>query len=605
MKLLAQAERLPKSCGIYQFLNEKGKILYIGKAKNIHRRVLQYFTGHDGRQMVSTLLRLAKQIDITITENEKEALLLEAFLIHKHRPRFNVQLLNGGQFLYIQIDKNKPWPMVSLTRFPSKTAKVFGPLPSARKARKTFSFIERRFPLRTCSDNELKRRKRPCLLFQMHRCIGPCVAKCTTEEYDQYVNDVELFLSGKNARLIKKVQERMKELAGQHKFEAAAEQRDLMFALSETLTKQRVAGFADKDCDFWGWYRAGDRGVITILPMREGNLHEAVNVHFSEDLENDDAELLSTLLMNWYCETMEMPDCIFTPLSPLSSDTIEQALSEKKGKRVRLFSPQKGDKKKLVQLAQNNAKVAFQRSVSQQLLIQNKLVQLQKICQLPRLPRRIECFDNSNLQGRSPVASMVCFIDGKPSKSNYRKFQIKTVVGPDDYASMEEVLQRRFLRSLNDDNWSRPDLLIVDGGKGQLNIALSVLAELGIGDVSVIGISKPRTEHAKGDLSATDKIVLPNIKEPIRLRKNDPVLLLLQQIRDESHRTALTYHRKKRSKETKKTGLNSVSGIGPEKQKRLLKHFGSFKAIRAASIEELTAVKGISLQLACRLKEQK
>lgn len=628
-----QVQLLSQDCGVYIFRDATERVLYVGKAKHLKTRLLQYVQGHDGRPMVDRLLKKAVKIDITLTQTEKEALIVEATLIKKYQPPFNVRLKSGGQYMYVMIDHRHDFPKVDLVRRVERlysnskkrrrnkkknrqeqkyiseeeiqnnksTLRLLGPFPSSQNIRRTLEFIHRKFSLRTCSDAELQKQNRPCLEYQMKRCLAPCVNYCTKEEYAVQVEQVVFFLQGKNQDVIDGATKRMMQLAEQERFEEAAIQRDLIISLRESIQQQN-ASEQNVDRDVWGWYRSGSGGYVALIPFRRGKMQEVIVFPFFETIEESDEQLLSSLLNTWYEEGDLFPKEILLPLVPINLELLEESFCERANQKVYIVIPKIGKKMKLIQLATHNAQNAYERKHSEEERVKNILTSLQSIGQLKKYPSRIECFDNSNIQGSNPVASMVTYVDGKKAKSLYRKFQIKTVKGPDDYASMTEVLERRFLRSLDEEQvskgWGRPDLLVVDGGRGQLQMALNILEALKIEDVDVIGFSKPRTEHARGELDASDKIVLEHVKEPIRLPKNNPVLLFLQQIRDETHNTAVAYHQKRRRKSTLTSALDSISGVGPKKKKDLIEHFGSIKSLREASVEELLQVSGIGPDLA-------
>jgi excinuclease ABC subunit C len=607
LSLLEQAKRLPQSPGVYIFRNPKGKALYVGKAKRLRSRVMQYINGHDGRSMVGRLVQSSATIDVTLTFSEREALLVESGLIHKYRPHFNVRLLEGTRYLHIGIDKSHKWPRFFLARSPKqrKNTTYFGPLPSAKAARETLTFLNRSFGYRTCSDRELQQAKRPCLEFQMHRCLAPCVERCLPDEYNEVVQSACEFLSGKQHSLLRRLKIRMNTLSESERFEEAAKSRDLIRHIKETISSQNVANPNSSDLDAWGWSREGGEGFVCILPFRNGLLQEAIILSFKDVIGEDDREILSSMINTWYSPEASIPNEILLPIMPQSHDAMAQLLSEWKGKKCRLRVPKRGSKHKLLDLSITNAKSAHERAASDTQRRQKNLLRLKEICNLPRLPLRIECYDNSNIQGTDPVSSMVTFREGKPDKSLYRRFMIKTVVGSDDYASMREVLRRRLVRALDPKDsakgWAPPDLIIVDGGKGQLSAALQVLSELGIDTIPVIGLAKPRTEHAKGDLNATDKIILPGQSDAIRLDAHDPVLRMLQYIRNEAHDAAVGFHRKRRQKTRLRSQLDVLPGVGPKRRKALLRHFRSVEGVLNASQEELASVEGIGSVLAAQM----
>jgi len=601
--LASRAEQLPQEPGVYLFKDARGRVLYVGKAKNLRSRVKQYTQGHDERVMVPFLVRAAHDVEVIVVRTEKEALLLENNLIKKHRPRYNTQLIDDANFLHLKLDPSEPWPRYRLTRGVAEgKARYFGPYTSAARARATLEYLSRRFPLRTCSDEEFARRKRPCLLHQMHRCVAPCVNLCTREQYDRVIEQSVMFLEGKSRELVESLKREMYSAAEAEHFEEAARLRDLVRAIEQTIERQQAVDVKGADRDVWGLYREGDRGVITLLPVRQGALQEAVSLPFEGVLE-DDGDLLSSVLNHWYQETSFLPPEILACAEVTGADALAEVLAERRGQSrgvVTVRAPQRGDKRSMVDMAINNAKVAFTRHQAETDRHARALEELQRVAHLPRLPRRIECFDNSNIQGTDPVASMVVFTDGRPDRPAWRRYKIKTVEGADDFATMREVLGRRFRRALEDGVF--PDLLVVDGGKGQLSSALAVMEELGVvGSVPVIGLSKPRTERRRGDEDTPDKIVLPNVKNPIVLKHNNPALLLLQAVRDETHDAAVSYHRKVRNRRNLKSRLEGLPGVGKTRSRALLTHFGSASALKKASVAEIAEVPGFSMTLAARV----
>ncbi|RME21699.1 MAG: excinuclease ABC subunit UvrC [Deltaproteobacteria bacterium] len=619
-ELADRAAGLPRQPGVYLWKDAHGRVLYVGKAKDVRARVRQYLNGHDTRFMVRFLVEAAADIECVVVRSEKEALILENTLIKKHRPRYNAKLVDDSSFLHVRIDPRERWPAYSLVRsIEDDGARYLGPYHSASRARATLAFLERRFALRTCSDAELRSRTRPCLLHQMGRCLAPCVGLCSKEEYAAEVEQSLLFLEGRDKELLRRLEARMHEHARHERFEQAARDRDLIRAVRASIERQSVSDRRLGERDIWAVYRDtehgdGEQGVVLLLPVRRGLMQEALPLPFQEPLppvsEDEDGEaegaLLSTFLNRWYSEGSDIPGELLLSTTPSDKQALEEVLSERRGAPVHIHVPVRGDKRRLVDIALRNARHAMTRDGGVNRSLQ-ALEDLQAVCRLPRLPRRIECFDNSNIQGSDAVAAMVVFIDGRPAPAEYRRYRVKTVVGADDYATMREILHRRFTRALDagtrDDRrgWGRPDLLVVDGGRGQVNAARAVLADLGIHDVPLIGLSKPRTERRRGERDATDKIVIPGVKEPVRLRHNRPALNLLQALRDESHRTAIGYHRKVRRQRNLGSVLDSLPGVGPARRKALLAHFGSVRALRSATARQIAEVDGIGPVLAERI----
>ena len=586
-----QAAELPTEPGVYLFRDADGHVLYVGKAKSLRARVRQYFGGQDGRMMVPFLVRKIRTIDVQIVTTEKEALLLENTLIKEHQPRYNVMMRDDKNFLHLRVDTRSEWPRYTLVRqMKNDGARTFGPFHAASRARTTLAFLQRAFPLRTCSDQVLRTRSRACLLHQMHRCVAPCVDLCSTEDYAAILDESMLFLEGRHPELMDALNARMVEQAEREDFEAAARTRDIIRDIQATTERQRVVDGSVRDRDVWGLYREGHHVAVVVLPVRRGRMRESESQTF-DAIPVDDAELLSALLNQRYDGTDEIPQELLLPARLPDAEALSEVLSERAGRRVYIRTPERGEKRRLLDLATRNANDRFHRETDESARLEAALDHLAEICRLPDRPHRIECFDNSNIGGRNPVASMVVFIDGRPDRSEFRRYKVKTVVGSDDYASMREILGRRFRRAALDGVF--PDLVVVDGGKGQLGVVRAVLEDLGFDDQPVIGLAKPRSEHARGDRHAVDKIVLPFAKDPIRLRKNHPALHLLQNLRDHAHEHAIQYHRKRRRKATLASVLEDIPGVGPTRRRALLRTLGSARAVAQASVEDLAAIPGI------------
>ncbi len=536
--------KFPTTPGVYIMKGEGDKIIYVGKAKNLRTRVRQYFGDHDGRYQVSFLMKRVHDIDILITHTEKEALLLENSLIKKHKPRYNIFLKDDKSYVSLKLTTHHPFPSLTVTRKIRKDGSLyFGPYSSAMACRETVDFIYRHFRLRTCSDRELMNRSRPCLEYQIQRCTAPCVNYITQDQYADQVEQVRLFLSGKNEDLMQKIKLSIKEFSQKEAFEEAARLRDLLMSIEETLEKQRVVRHGGLHQDLIAFHREGKKVALALLTVRDGTLIDSRT--FVLDSLEEDALMLEHFLSQYYLGEVFIPDEILVSLPLDDTHALTDLLTDKRGKKVGLRMPQKGDKKELLDLAYQNAKSHFVRSVQKEVQVQEALDLLKQRLELPQVLHRIECYDISNISGKMATGSRVTFIDGVPDKKFYRHYKIRLKSEPDDYAMMREVLTRRFQ---SED--PHPDLLIVDGGKGQLKVALQVLQEASLSSIPVMGVAKGSGQgaRAKGlwEGKKEEEIYLPHRKNAVIFKKGSPELMLLQRIRDEAHRFALKYHRKLR-----------------------------------------------------------
>lgn len=576
----------PDQPGVYLMKDEKGVVLYIGKAKNLRARLKQYFAeSGDQREMVPYLTAQIELIDTIIALTEKDALILENNLIKLHKPKYNVLLKDDKTFVSLVVTRHK-WPMIRLVRYkgkPKNDGIYFGPYTNAVAARQTFDLISKLFPLRQCSDAELAIRQRPCLLHDIKRCIAPCVEKCTEEEYRSHVESAMRLLKGQDKDVLLELHKRMNMASHALEFEKAAKYLEMIHQIEHVTEVQHVDNPAAKNCDVLGLYREADAVLIALLFFRDGKL--IGSEHFSFHLiASNDAEIIESFLLQHYKHLTKPPAEIFIPMELSQQKDVEEIL------QISIHAPQKGKKKDLIEMAERNAKALFVREQDARSLKEKMLLDLQETLQLTRFPRRIICFDTSNISGTDPVASCVSFVNGEKDKSKMRLFKIKGVEKADDYTAMRQVLMRHFIKEKEKNDFC--DLLIVDGGKGQLNIALDVFQELGIASVDAIGLTKEEARHDKG--LTQEKIYVPHRKDPFLIDPRSPLLFLLQKIRDEAHKQAIEFHRKRRSKRTISSELDNLSGIGPIKKKRLLQRFGSVKAIKNAPIEELSKVAGIT-----------
>lgn len=590
---ITKLDNFPSQPGVYLMKGKNENVLYVGKAKNLRQRVRQYFVpGRDSRAIIPNLVIQIVEIDTIVVSSEKEALLLENTLIKKYQPKYNALLKDDKTYVALKINNKHPWPMVQIVRYrgrPEPDGLYFGPYTSAYSARMVLDLIHKMFPLRQCSDQELARRTRPCILYDMKRCIAPCVGKCTKEEYDRNVSRTIKFLRGQDKEILKELNEEMARHVDELNFEEADEVLKLIRQIERTLEGQKVAKPLGGDADALGIYREGVEVVLVKLEIRDGKLLGSRHFNFA-NIAEDDPELLASFLLQHYKEVIELPTEILLPIELPEAEVIADILAADKPRKVYISCPQRGDKRALVEMAYLNAESTFKKEKDINAIREKTLLEMKDALRLNQYPKRIECFDNSNISGKEPVAALVVFTEGQRDPKRYRKYKIKTVSTPDDYATMYEVLLRRYSRAKEENDL--PDLVIVDGGKGHLNVAIKVFAELNVVSVDIIAVAKEQGRHDKGITS--EQIFLPNIKDPIHLKKNSQVLFMLQQIRDEAHRFAITFHRQRRSKLALKSGLEGIMGIGPVKRKRLMRHFGSLKGLKQASREDIEKVQGLS-----------
>jgi excinuclease ABC subunit C len=676
-KTLAEIlEALPTAPGVYIMKDARGKPIYIGKAAVLRNRVRQYFqpASGDSRDFVPLLEGIVADIETVVTSNEKEALLLENTLIKRHQPRFNVKLTDDKNFLVLRLDPDGEWPRLEVTRrLGDDGAYYFGPYHSATSCREALRVVNRHFQLRTCTDHVLHNRKRPCLQYQIKRCPAPCVLPVSREAYGDQVRDVRLFLDGKSDELLDRLRARMRDAAARTEFEVAAEIRDQIKALEVSLEKQRVVSSDFLDQDVVGYHREGIALEIVVMSIRNGQLNGSRGYSFTGQ-EFPDAELISSFIGLYYDLGAPPPDEVLLPIeiddAPLKAEwlTEKRAALPGRHKKVEVLVPQRGDRKRLLDLADKNAAASFATRRNARADVELALGKLQRRLKLPKLPRVIECYDVSHLQGFATVASMVVFVDGRPEKSRYRTYKVRAPGAAgrsrhnDDFASMYEVLSRRFRRAREGGedagSWKLPDLIVVDGGKGQLAMALAAARDVGIDvragvGLPIVALAKERdvalAEGLAGDVAADasgatpeatggaeadaagpalateegppaveptesvqppvpvkkpgrdagdgtkpDRVFLPHAKDAIPIRSNSAEMFVLQQLRDEAHRFAISFHRNSRRRLTLRSALSDITGIGPGRQRQLLRHFGSIKRVREATVDELAAVAGMT-----------
>jgi excinuclease ABC subunit C len=592
---------VPASTGVYLLKDKKGGTLYIGKAKNLRSRVFSYL--HEGgdlqRPHIAYLMKEVEDLDYFVTRNEREALILENSLIKQKKPRYNIRLRDDKNYLSLRLDPSERFPRLTLTRRVLKDgALYYGPFASADALKKAKRLIHKVFPLRDCTDEKFRRHSaRPCLNYYMGMCLGPCAGKVGEEGYREVVGQAKMFLRGEKSRIIELLKSNMEKASEEMRYEDAAHYRDQARLLEKNLDDQMFITPDTKDRDIVGFHREGRDIEFSVLFSRGGSLVDKAEYPF-KNAAGTDEELLGEFLSQFYGGSRFIPNEIVIPAEIEGMEAYSEWLSERRGRKAALSVAERGTKSVQTELANRNALESFQRKHARELSELDLLERLKSSLHLGRLPAAIECFDISNIQGELAVASLVRFENGKPAKERYRTYRIKTVKGPNDYAMMREVLSRRLTRA-EEEGWEPPDLVLIDGGKGQLNIAYRVLSEIGcLGSVDLASIAKWRYE------GESDKIYIYGRKNPIVFSRNSQVLFLLMRIRDEAHRFAITYHKKLRGKGALRSGLDDVPGIGAKRKKELIKRFGSLSGIRGASVDDIAAVPGLNRKIAEELKER-
>lgn len=542
---LADWKSFPHASGVYLMSDGRGQVLYVGKAKNLRARLRNYaLAGGDGRPQIPHLLKRAVSVRCIVTSTEKEALLLENTLIKRHRPPFNVFLRDDKEYLLLRIDRKEEFPRPELVRRVAKDgALYFGPYSSARGIRETLRVLFRLFPLCSASRKKFTGRTRPCLNYQMGRCPGACAGKVTREEYLPVVEDVVRFLRGNYRDLLREWKAQMKRLSGEMRFEEAARLRDRIAAVERTLVRQRVVRAVRGDVDAAGWHREGREVTAALLHVREGRLTDARSYRFRAG--GEDPEALASFLLQHYAEGAYFPGELLLSMEIPGRIPLASLLSDRAGFRVRIAVPAKGERARLVELAGRNAQEAHRMEREKELAYERVSARLASLCGLASPPVRIEGFDISTISGSDPVGSMVTFVGGRPAKRWYRKFKVRGIPGQDDFAMMEQVVRRRF--GHDEDFGGMPDLVLVDGGKGQLSAARAAMEAAGTGPVPVISLAKERVRG--GETAFRERIFLPGRKNPVILSGDDPLLHLLMRVRDEAHRFALRFHRDRRTRQ--------------------------------------------------------
>jgi excinuclease ABC subunit C len=583
---------LPKEPGVYIMKGDGGKIVYIGKAKSLRSRVQQYFRpkAHDGRRQFRALVRSVCDLEYIVTDTELEALILEANLIKAHKPRYNIRLKDDKKYPFLKITK-EAFPRVLVTRDVVKDgSRYLGPYTDVKAMRRMLETMHRLFRIRSCDYALPTKNVRVCLDYEIKRCDGPCEALIVSEDYQKIVDEAILFLTGRHTQVMLTLKLRMQQAAEALRFEEAVIFRDRIQALEQATSRQRVVSHDLTDWDTISIAREDDEACGVVMEVRDGRLIGRQNYFIGGVLDATEEEVVTAFVKLFYATAAFVPKEICLPCDIEERETMLDWLRDRSDGLVEIRIPQRGDKFRLMKMAENNAKLLL---TERRLKRENRKQQapaavqaLQRDLNLDKPPRHIEAMDISNIQGTDPVASMVCFIDGRPRKSEYRHFKITGIEGPNDFAMMQQVVTRRFKR-LMEEGKAFPDLLLVDGGKGQLSSSVKALEELGIKDQPIIGLAK-----------RLEEVFRPGLSDPQNIPKTSASLRLLQGLRDESHRFAITYHRKLRQKRTLTSELDDIPGIGPNRRKTLLRHFGSLKKVREASAVDIATVDGISKKLA-------
>ena len=594
-QLRLQALALPQAPGVYIMKDGDGKVIYVGKAKILPRRVSSYFQKTPPSARIGLMVSRIESFDFVVTATEKESLILENSLIKKHRPRFNVVLRDDKTYPSLRLSVSEEFPRLEVVRRPVRDGSViFGPFPSVGAMRDTVRMIMRLFPLRQCRRPDVKNIDRPCLNFQMGRCVGPCRPEMSAVEYRQLTDQVRLFFQGRHTELINKMTADMKAASESYEYEKAGRLRDRINNVKKTLERQIVNQTEARDQDIFGFYLKDGLLQGSVLMTRSGAVMGCLPLESTGGADSELAEIEVSLISQYYGADNFVPDEVLLPedIPEEEQRTLEEWLSSLKGKAVKIHVPKRGDKTRLLDMAQENAKAALEDRLGRIGHARGVMVELKARLNLEKVPRRLECFDLAHLQGQNAAAGLVVMEDCEWKKAHYRRFKIKTAKGGDDYGGMREVVARRF----SHEDWPWPDLLLIDGGKGQLASTLAAFEDLGIKPPAVAAIAKIRQE---GDI---DRIFLPGRKNPVDLKAGSAALLLLSRLRDEAHRYVGSYHHKLQAATFLSSPLLEVSGLGPVKRKKLLDHFGSLENLATASDEDISSVVSLKPESADELR---
>jgi excinuclease ABC subunit C len=603
--LRERLKALPETPGVYLMRDAQARVIYVGKALSLRNRVPNYFQASSVLpEHISAMVDRVHEFEVITTANEKEALVLECTLIKRYRPRFNIRLRDDKNYLYIKLPLNEDFPRISTVRRPQNDgARYWGPYTHALALRTTLKTVRRVIPFRSCKDSEFAL-GRPCFYYHLNLCPAPCAGFMSRKDYHEQLGQVENFLDGRSDDVVKGLKRQMQEAADKTEYEAAARYRDRLQAMETMAERQKMQALGRYDQDLFGLARADGQGIVQVFSVREGKMSGSENFDLVGLKDQTNADVLNAFVSQYYASATHIPKDVFVPETLPDREVIAQWLGERRGSRVSVRVPQRGKQRELLQQAAANAEETMR-----QMRIKldydadrtaSLLNDLQARLALPTLPIRIECYDISNIQGKYPVGSMVVFEDGRPKPAHYRHFRIKTVQGANDFAMLQEVLRRRFSRHARSEegipeepSFSRlPDLVLIDGGKGQLSAARDVMESMGLQSVATFGLAKEQEE-----------LFRPGHSDPIRLPIDSEALFLVQRVRDEAHRFAITFHRVVRKKDAFASVLDGISGLGPVRRRALLRQFGSVENIRSATVDELMTVKGISRPVAVAIKE--
>ena len=596
-------QSLPNVPGVYLMKASDGSVIYVGKANRLRTRVRSYFRDKSVHALTSQMMRYVTEVDYIVTETEVEALILENNLIKAHQPRYNVKLKDDKRYPYLRVTTNEPFPRIHITRkAENDSTRYFGPFVHVRSTRQVVKQLTKFFPIRTCTLplTETENKYRVCLDYHIGRCPGPCADKISVADYDEIVRKVCQFLSGNTDAVVKELTEQMEAAAEALDFETAAKYRDTLKDVQQAITTQNMDSVSAADEDVIGIAARTDIACVQLLRVRDGKLLEREHYYLNDADPESLATALSAFISQYYQNAVFVPKTVVLPIPIESVELIENWLSEKRGSRVGFHVPRAGRLRKLQTLASKNAEILLtqrEQNVVYSGGVEPALVELQELLELKHPLRRIEAYDISNLGDRFAVGSMVVLEDGKPASSEYRRFKIRSVEGQNDYAMMQEVITRRFRRAIADDEKFNklPDLMLIDGGKGQLGAAQAAMkpfATSRLPDIPMIALAK-----------RIEEIFVPGKSEPIVLREDNPTLHMIQRLRDEAHRFAITYHRRLRQKSLSASVLDEIPNLGPKRKQALLRHFGSIEAIRAASLDGLLSVKGIPRSVAENIRK--